>query len=39
MHFNAAPGRGYDDGLVSTIANCKMLDYAPRKSMLDLKNV
>ncbi|MFC0239687.1 phosphomannomutase/phosphoglucomutase [Rhodopseudomonas telluris] len=36
--FNAPPGRGYDDGLVSAIAICEMLDRAPGKSMSDLKN-
>jgi phosphomannomutase/phosphoglucomutase len=36
--FNSPPGRGYDDGLVSAIAICEMLDRAPGKSMADLKN-
>ncbi len=36
--FNAPTGRGYDDGLVSAIAICEMLDRAPGKSMADLKN-
>jgi phosphomannomutase/phosphoglucomutase len=36
--FNAPLGRGYDDGLVSAIAICEMLDRAPGKSMSDLKN-
>jgi phosphomannomutase / phosphoglucomutase len=36
--FNAPMGRGYDDGLVSAIAICEMLDRAPDKSMADLKN-
>jgi len=36
--FNAPLGRGYDDGLVSAIAICEMLDRAPDKSMADLKN-
>ncbi|WP_031336728.1 phosphomannomutase/phosphoglucomutase [Rhodopseudomonas sp. B29] len=36
--FNVPPGRGYDDGLVSAIAICEMLDRAPGKSMSDLKN-
>src|SRR6202022_137276 len=36
--FNAPLGRGYDDGLVSAIAICEMLDRAPGKSMADLKN-
>jgi len=35
--FNAPLGRGYDDGLVSAIAICEMLDRAPDKSMSDLK--
>jgi phosphomannomutase / phosphoglucomutase len=35
--FNAPVGRGYDDGLVSAIAICEMLDRAPDKSMADLK--
>jgi phosphomannomutase/phosphoglucomutase len=39
-HFflNAPYGRGYDDGLVSAIAICEMLDRAPGKTMADLKN-
>jgi phosphomannomutase/phosphoglucomutase len=36
--FNAPYGRGYDDGLVSAIAVCDMLDRNPGKSMADLKN-
>src|SRR6201991_2591580 len=36
--FNAPVGRGYDDGLVSAIAVCEMLDHAPGKKMSDLKN-
>jgi phosphomannomutase/phosphoglucomutase len=36
--FNTPFGRGYDDGLVSAIAICEMLDRAPAKSMADLKN-
>ncbi len=36
--FNAPPGRGYDDGLVSAIAICEMLDRAPDKSMSQLKD-
>src|SRR5215217_6843051 len=36
--FNKPTGRGYDDGLVSAIAICEMLDRAPDKSMADLKN-
>jgi len=35
--FNKPFGRGYDDGLVSAIAICEMLDRAPDKSMADLK--
>ena len=34
--FNAPLGRGYDDGLISAIAICEMLDRAPGKSMADL---
>jgi phosphomannomutase/phosphoglucomutase len=36
--FNAPIGRGYDDGLVSALAVCDMLDRNPGKSMSDLKN-
>ena len=36
--FNAPYGRGYDDGLVSAIAVCDMLDHAGDKTMADLKN-
>jgi phosphomannomutase/phosphoglucomutase len=36
--FNKPTGRGYDDGLVSAIAICEMLDRAPDKSMADLKD-
>ena len=36
--FNPPVGRGYDDGLVSAIAVCDMLDRNPDKSMADLKN-
>jgi phosphomannomutase/phosphoglucomutase len=36
--FNKPFGRGYDDGLVSAIAVCEMLDRAGGKSMADLKN-
>ena len=35
--FNPPIGRGYDDGLVSAIAICDMLDRAPDQSMADLK--
>jgi phosphomannomutase/phosphoglucomutase len=34
--FRAPYGRGYDDGLVSAIAICEMLDRAEGKSMADL---
>jgi len=39
-HFflNAPYGRGYDDGLVSAITICEMLDRAPDKTMSDLKH-
>jgi phosphomannomutase/phosphoglucomutase len=36
--FNKPFGRGYDDGLVSALAICDMLDRNPGKSMSDLKN-
>jgi len=36
--FNAPFGRGYDDGLISAIAICEMLDRNPSKTMSDLKN-
>src|SRR3982750_5002197 len=36
--FNKPFGRGYDDGLVSAIAICDMLERAPGKSMADLKD-
>lgn len=36
--FNQPIGRGYDDGLVSAIAICDMLDRAGDKTMADLKN-
>ena len=35
--FNKPFGRGYDDGLVSAIAICEMLDRAAGKSMAQLK--
>jgi len=35
--FNPPIGRGYDDGLVSAIAICDMLDRNPGKSMSDLR--
>ncbi|WP_342359827.1 phosphomannomutase/phosphoglucomutase [Terrarubrum flagellatum] len=34
--FNAPIGRGYDDGLVTAIAVCDMLDRNPDKTMADL---
>jgi phosphomannomutase/phosphoglucomutase len=39
-HFFFQPplGRGYDDGLLSAIAVCDMLDRTPGKSLADLKN-
>ena len=36
--FNKPFGRGYDDGLVSALAICDMLDRNPGKSMSQLKN-
>ncbi|HXY89390.1 MAG TPA: phosphomannomutase/phosphoglucomutase [Xanthobacteraceae bacterium] len=36
--FNKPFGRGYDDGLVSAMAICDMLDRNPQKKMSDLKN-
>ena len=36
--FNKPFGRGYDDGLVSAIAICDMMDRNPTRSMSDLKN-
>ncbi len=36
--FNAPFGRGYDDGLVSALAICDMMDRNPEKTMSDLKN-
>jgi phosphomannomutase / phosphoglucomutase len=36
--FNKPFGRGYDDGLVSALAICDMLEHAPSKKMSDLKN-
>jgi phosphomannomutase/phosphoglucomutase len=35
--FNAPYGRGYDDGLISALAICDMLDRNPEKSMAELK--
>src|SRR5690606_13142809 len=34
--FNPPIGRGYDDGLVTAIAVCEMLDRSPGKSMAEL---
>src|SRR4029078_11258989 len=36
--FNKPFGRGYDDGLISALAICDMLDRNPDKKMSDLKN-
>lgn len=36
--FNKPYGRGYDDGLISALAICDMMDRNPDKSMADLKN-
>jgi phosphomannomutase/phosphoglucomutase len=36
--FSKPIGRGYDDGLISALAVCDMLDRNPGKSMADLKN-
>ena len=36
--FNKPHGRGYDDGLVSALAICDMLDRNPDKKMSELKN-
>jgi phosphomannomutase / phosphoglucomutase len=36
--FNKPFGRGYDDGLVSALAICDMLDRNPGKRMSELKN-
>lgn len=35
--FNAPIGRGYDDGIVTALAICDMLDRSPDKSMADLR--
>jgi len=35
--FNRPYGRGYDDGLVSALAVCEMLDRNPGRSLADLK--
>jgi phosphomannomutase/phosphoglucomutase len=34
--FNPPLGRGYDDGLVSALAICDMLEHAPDKTLADL---
>ncbi|WP_409560059.1 phosphomannomutase/phosphoglucomutase [Hyphomicrobium sp. MC8b] len=36
--FNEPLGRGYDDGLVSAIAVCDMLDRSPGKTVADLRD-
>jgi phosphomannomutase/phosphoglucomutase len=36
--FNKPFGRGYDDGLISALSICDMLDRNPVKKMSDLKN-
>jgi phosphomannomutase/phosphoglucomutase len=36
--FNEPLGRGYDDGLVTAIAVCDLLDHNPGQSLADLKN-
>jgi len=36
--FNAPIGRGYDDGLVTAITVCEMLEQNPGKSMADLND-
>jgi phosphomannomutase/phosphoglucomutase len=36
--FNKPFGRGYDDGLISALAICDMMDRNPQKKMSDLKN-
>ena len=36
--FNKPFGRGFDDGFISAIAICEMLDRAPDRSMADLKH-
>jgi len=35
--FNAPIGRGYDDGIVTALAVCDMLERNPEKSMADLR--
>src|SRR5215471_12672761 len=36
--FNKPFGRGYDDGLISALAICEMLERNPEKKVSDLKN-
>jgi phosphomannomutase/phosphoglucomutase len=36
--FNKPFGRGYDDGLLTALAVCDLLDRNPERSMADLKN-
>jgi phosphomannomutase/phosphoglucomutase len=36
--YNEPIGRGYDDGVLSAISVCRMLDRAPQSTMADLKN-
>lgn len=36
--FNTPIGRGYDDGVLTAVAVCRLLDRNPGKSMADLKN-
>jgi phosphomannomutase/phosphoglucomutase len=36
--FNPPIGRGYDDGLISALAVCDMLDRSPGKKLSELKN-
>lgn len=36
--FNTPLGRGYDDGVVTAVAICRLMDRNPTKSMADLKN-
>ena len=36
--FNTPLGRGYDDGIVAALAICDMLDRAPTKTVVDLRD-
>jgi phosphomannomutase/phosphoglucomutase len=36
--YNAPIGRGYDDGILSAVTICQLLDRNPTQSMADLKN-